>query len=126
MTTQKLTLVDALVQMSFQIQTILARMAAEQDVSIIQLRLMGVLRDREPGMLELARYLNLDKSSITGLVDRAERRGFVQRRATPEDGRAVHVSITPQGLQIASEVARQIEVEINLLVADLNETEREH
>ena len=117
-------LVDALVQMSFQVQAILTRVGAEHDASVIQMRLVGVLRDRELGMLELARYLTLDKSSMTGLVDRAERRGLVQRKSTPEDGRAVRVSITPHGLQMASEIANQIEREINLLVADLNDTER--
>jgi DNA-binding MarR family transcriptional regulator len=123
---EKLVLVDALVQMSFQIQAVLSRLAADHDLSIIQLRLLGVLRDRTPGMLDLARHLNLDKSSITGLVDRAERRGLVQRNTTPEDGRAIRVSITPHGLQIASEITNQIEREINLLVTDLNDAERNH
>jgi MarR family len=35
--------------------------------------------DREPGMLELARHLELEKSSLSGLVDRAESRGLVER-----------------------------------------------
>jgi hypothetical protein len=30
------------------------------------------LRDREPGMLELATLLKLDKSSVTGLVSRSK------------------------------------------------------
>jgi DNA-binding MarR family transcriptional regulator len=45
-----------------------------RDLSIPATRLLGVLRDREPTMLELAQLLELDKSSVTGLVDRAERR----------------------------------------------------
>ena len=124
MTPEKLVLVDALVQMSFQILAVLNRVSSEHDLSVIQTRLLGVLRDREPGMLELARHLNLDKSSITGLVDRAERRGLVQRNPTPDDKRAIRVSMTPLGLQIALEIANQIEHEINILVTDLNDTER--
>ena len=35
-------------------------------------------------MNELARLLDLDKSSVTGLVDRAERRGLVARSLDTE------------------------------------------
>ena len=71
--------VDGLAQLSFVIQGMLERRADEHDLSIIQTRLLGVLRDRKPTMNELARFLGLDKSSVTGLVDRAERRGLVAR-----------------------------------------------
>ena len=64
-------LTDALVELSFLIQATLARLAAEHDVSLTQVRLLGILRDREPGIVELAGVLNLDKSSVSGLVDRA-------------------------------------------------------
>ena len=59
----------------------LERRAAEHDLSIVQTRLLGVLRDRKPTMNELARLLELDKSSVSGLVDRAERRGLVVARS---------------------------------------------
>ena len=64
-------IVDSLVQLSFLVQAVLLRIGTAHDVSIIQIRLLGILRDREPGMMELAKYLNLDKSSVTGLVDLA-------------------------------------------------------
>ena len=69
----------------------LERRAAEHDLSIAATRLLGVLRDREPTMQQLARLLELDKSSVTGLVDRAERRGLVARAPSPPDKRAVLV-----------------------------------
>jgi MarR family transcriptional regulator, lower aerobic nicotinate degradation pathway regulator len=104
--------VDALVQLSFLVQGVLTRLAAEQEVSLIQVRLLGILRDRQPGMLELARHLGLDKSSMTGLVARAEKRGLVQRLPSPHDGRGVLVSLTPLGQQLtdrcAAEAARQV------------------
>jgi DNA-binding MarR family transcriptional regulator len=105
-------LVDSLVQLSFLIQEILSQAAVQHDLSVAQLRLLGVLRDREPGMQELARHLKLDKSSVTGLIDRAERRGLVRRTAHPQDGRAVRVAATAQGQELAArgtaEIARQV------------------
>jgi hypothetical protein len=52
------------------VRGILNRIAAESDLSMTQLRLLGVLRDREPGMMQLAELLGLDKSSVTGLIAR--------------------------------------------------------
>jgi DNA-binding MarR family transcriptional regulator len=109
-------LVDSLVRLSFAVQAILARVGAAHDISIVQARLLGILRDREPTMAQLARHLNLDKSSVTGLVDRAERRGLVRRAATPVDGRSVQVTLTERGRAIATTFAAEVEEAVNALV----------
>ncbi|ERK69221.1 hypothetical protein N136_04459, partial [Leifsonia aquatica ATCC 14665] len=70
-------LVDALVQTSFVVTGVLTRVAAERDLSLTQLRMLGVLRDRRPRMAQLAALLGLDKSTVSGLIERAERRGLV-------------------------------------------------
>ena len=58
----QLGIVDALAQLSFVVQGALGRIAAEHDLSIVQTRLLGVLRDRSPGMNELARHLGARRS----------------------------------------------------------------
>jgi DNA-binding MarR family transcriptional regulator len=100
--------IDAVVQLSFAVQHLLGELAAEHDFSITQLRLLGILRDREPAMLDLARYLKLEKSSVTGLIDRAERRGLVERSTAPHDGRAVHVRLTAEGRRLAEQLTAQV------------------
>ncbi|HEX4107895.1 MAG TPA: MarR family transcriptional regulator [Solirubrobacteraceae bacterium] len=105
---------DALVQASFLVQAVLGELAAEQELSIVQMRLLGVLRDRELRMAQLARILGLTKSSTSGLVDRAERRGLVRRTAIPVgDERAVHVVLSEEGrrltAQLGAQVARRLE-----------------
>jgi DNA-binding MarR family transcriptional regulator len=117
-------IVDGLVQLSFLIQEILSQAAVRHDLSMAQLRLLGVLRDREPGMQELARYLKLDKSSVTGLIDRAERRGLVRRAAHPQDGRAVRVAATPRGQELAARGAAEIERQVSELVGTLPAADR--
>ena len=115
---------DALVQLSFLVQGVLTRLAAEQDVSVIQVRLLGILRDRRPGMLELARHLGLDKSSMTGLVARAEKRGLVQRLPSPHDGRGVLVSLTPLGRELTERCAAEVDRRFAALTASLSGDER--
>ena len=124
-TRRQLSPVDGLAQLSFVIQEILERLAAEHDLSIIQTRLLGVLRDREPTMNELARLLGLEKSSVTGLVDRAERRGLVARVPSSTDGRAVLVTLTPGGLSLASAVAGDFAGEVSALLRHLPARDRQ-
>ena len=123
-TRSDLGIVDGLVQLSFAVQAVLADAAARHDLTVGQVRLLGILRDREPGTMELARHLGLDKSSVTGLIDRAERRGLVRRAPSKEDGRAVQVSSTPLGRQLSDRVGAEIGTEIAALTAGLSETNR--
>ena len=116
--------VDALVQLSFQIQRILSAVGSDHDLSVIQIRLLGVLRDRQAGMLELGAHLGLDKSSMTGLVRRAEKRGLVRRAPSPHDGRAVLVSLTPRGRKLVDEGVAEIGRRITALTGHLSAAER--
>jgi DNA-binding MarR family transcriptional regulator len=94
-------LIDSLVRASFATMGVLTRIAAEHDLSLTQLRVIAILRDRRVKMSELANYLGLDKSTISGLVDRAEQRGLLQRAPNPADRRAVDVFLTAEGRQLA-------------------------
>ena len=115
---------DALVQLSFTVQGVLAAVGAEHDLSIVQMRLLGILRDRRPSMAELGAHLGLDKSSTSGLVTRAQQRGLVQRHASPDDGRSVLVSLTEEGLRLADWGAVQVEERLGELTGRLSEHER--
>ncbi len=109
---RRLSTVDGLAQLSFLIQRTLERRVAEHDLSLIQTRLLGVLRDRQPTMNALARLLDLDKSSVTGLVDRAERRGLVVRVPSTQDRRSFTVSLTPEGRSLVTEAAAGFEADV--------------
>jgi DNA-binding MarR family transcriptional regulator len=117
-------LVDALAQLSFAVQGSLGRIAAAHDLSIVQVRLLGILRDRRPTIKELASFLALDKSSVTGLVDRAQDRGLVRRSASTLDRRSVQVAITAAGQALADRATAAFEAELGALVADLTPGQR--
>src|ERR1700744_6093268 len=117
--------VDGLAQLSFVVSGLLERRAAEQDLSLAATRLLGVLRDREPTMNELARLLDLDKSSVTGLVDRAERRGLVARVPSTADRRSVLVTLTDHGRTLVSDRAARFEADMSLLLERLGPADRD-
>jgi len=101
-------LVDALVQSSFVVMGVLTRTAAEHDLSLTQLRVLGILRDRRLKMTDLADFLGLDKSTMTGLVARAEKRGLLERVRNPDDGRAVDVIVAADGEALIDSVHAQV------------------
>jgi MarR family transcriptional regulator, lower aerobic nicotinate degradation pathway regulator len=117
-------LVDSLAQLSFAVQSALGRIAAEHGMSLVQARMLGILRDRRPTVKELAALLQLDKSSVTGLVDRAEERGLVRRAPSPADGRSVQIVMTPAGRRQVNGAAGDFEEEISSLVSGLTTSQR--
>jgi DNA-binding MarR family transcriptional regulator len=120
----ELSTTDALAQASFVVQGALERRAAHAGLSMIQVRLLGVLRDREPTINELSALLGLDKSSVSGLVDRAERRGVVTRRPSETDRRSVRVSLTSEGRGLVEAVAARVEADLKELLGPLAAAER--
>jgi DNA-binding MarR family transcriptional regulator len=116
--------VDALVQVSFAVQLVLTRIAADNDLSVTQLRLLGILRDRTPTMAAIADYLELDRSSVSGLIDRAERRGLVSRRASDQDARVTFVGLTAGGLEVGARVGMAVSESLDALLATSSATDR--
>lgn len=118
-------LIDALAQTAFTVMAVLNKVGAEHDLSLTQLRVLGILRDRgRLRMAALAEHLGLEKSTMTGLVDRAEKRGLLTRAPSKTDGRAIEVSITPQGLALAEPVYGRLVDLLTPLVEDLGPADR--
>jgi MarR family transcriptional regulator, lower aerobic nicotinate degradation pathway regulator len=124
-TDRELSAVDGLVQLSFVVHGALERRAAEHELSIVQTRLLGVLRDRRPTINELAALLELDKSSTSGLVDRAQRRGLVTRVPSQTDRRSVQVTLTRAGRALLGRVGTAFEDDVELLLGRLAARDRE-
>lgn len=101
-------LVDVLAQVTFATMAVLNKVSADHELSLTQLRVLAILRDRRLTMQALAGYLGLEKSTMTGLVGRAEKRGLLQRAPNGRDGRSVDVFMTPAGAELAERGAAQI------------------
>ena len=105
-------LTDVLVQATFMTMAVLSSVAADNDLSLTQLRVLAILRDRRVRMSALAAYLGLDRSTMSGLIDRAEKRGLAARAPAPDDGRAVDVFLTRGGAELADALYTRIEQEL--------------
>jgi DNA-binding MarR family transcriptional regulator len=78
-------------------------------ISISQSHILDTLvEDGDLTMQQLARRMYKSVSTMTRVVAQLVRRGYVKRRADPEDGRVVCVSITPQGKAIVAAIQRDL------------------
>lgn len=115
---------DGLVRSSFAVMALLTRVAAEHDLSLTQFRALAILRDREPTMGELAAFLGLERSSVSGLIDRSVKRGLARRETSSHDARAVRVGLTVEGQRLAGVVTAQVASLLEPLTGNLTPAEQ--
>ena len=117
-------LVDALARSGFATMAVLTRLSAEHDLSLTQLRVLAILRDRRVRMSTLADHLGLERSTLSGLVDRAERRNLLQRAPNRTDGRAVDVLLTAEGARLARRLGAEVQRSLAPMTASLTTAEQ--
>ena len=84
--------------------------ASEFELSPPQVRALNVLDpDRPVPMSELADALHCDNSNVTGIVDRLEDRGLVERRSAPHDRRVKMLVVTDRGAEIRERLAERLD-----------------
>jgi DNA-binding MarR family transcriptional regulator len=83
-----------------------ARKLAAKDMTVAEWALMRVLYDRPPmAPSQAALLMGMTKGAITKLVARLRKKSLVDRQANAADGRALLLSLTPQGVRLVPELA---------------------
>jgi DNA-binding MarR family transcriptional regulator len=116
---------DGLIQLSRLVQDVHARISDRHNLTPVQAKLLCVLAFGPRRMAELAQLFGVEKAALTGLVDRAERRGLVRRSPVPGDRRALHVTLTDTGRRAATMFHAEATVELNHLLSPLAPRDRE-
>ncbi|MFC8829345.1 MarR family winged helix-turn-helix transcriptional regulator [Streptomyces sp. NPDC057137] len=97
--------------------------AAEHSLTGAQARVLGLLSIQPMPMRRIAQKLKCEPSNVTGIVDRLESRGLVERRPDPSDRRVKLAAPTEKGRS----TARQLRDGLNFArepLADLSVAER--
>jgi DNA-binding MarR family transcriptional regulator len=115
----------ALVRMSHLVQHVFADVSHDHEITPQQAQLLCILIDGPIGMTDLSRLLHLEKSSLTGLVDRVERRGLVTRIRDGRDRRVCQVALTGEGTRLAVEAHQDVTRRLDALADDLPDAEKE-
>lgn len=83
--------------------------AAEFDLSPMALKLLYTLEpDTAKPMSALAETLFCDASNVTGIVDRLEARGLMERRDNPGDRRVKLIALTDDGAVMREQVRQRL------------------
>src|SRR5579862_2168844 len=115
-----------LLRLATVVQASYACVSERHDLTPVQARLLCVLLDGPRGMADLAHCFGVEKAALTGLMDRAERRGLARRSSVPGDRRALQATLTEAGCRTAAAFHAEIGAELSRLVAPLAPADREH
>jgi len=108
---------------------------AQWDISPSQFNVLNLLHRKPTGssQIDLSRDLIMHRSNVTGLIDRLQARGLVERRDDPRDRRAYRVVLTVEGAKLVERIlpryyqaAEQVWGDLSIartkeLLTDLNE-----
>lgn len=117
-------LAGALVQTMHVLQDLYAETSRPLGLTPQQAHLLCVLLAGPLGMTELSRILSIERSSLTSMVDRLERRDLVARIPHPTDRRAYQIELTAPGLALAHDAHNAFTTRIEALTTDLTPAAR--
>lgn len=92
-------------------------------LSLVHLNVLLTLRDEPLPMGSLAEAMDVSQASVTGIVDRMEQRGLVERQRDEDDRRIVRVALTDEGRRLIGLLADQRREHLAQLIDDLTTEE---
>ncbi|WP_455542037.1 MarR family winged helix-turn-helix transcriptional regulator [Intestinibacter sp.] len=96
------------------------------DVNKTQLRALVFMRNYgEISMTELCAKLNIEKGSLTSMIDDLSKKGYVYREKNLKDRRKYMIVITEEGKQIAADFTEKLSNDLEEKFFKLNNEDRE-
>ena len=98
----------------------------EVSLSMVQRRILGFLLsqpEREIYQKDLEREFQLRKSTVTGILNGMEEKGFLRREIAVHDGRYKRIVPTEQAVSCYREVGEQIRQAENIMKKDIDREE---
>ncbi|WP_328321523.1 MarR family transcriptional regulator [Kribbella sp. NBC_00382] len=124
-TTRHTELVGSLVQLMHVLQDLYAETSRPLGLTPQQAHLLCVLLAGPQGMTDLSRIMSIERSSLTSMVDRLERRSLLARNPHPTDRRASQIALTPDGHTLAAQAHTAFTDRVEALTAGLPPSTRE-
>jgi DNA-binding MarR family transcriptional regulator len=95
-------------------------------VSMTHMHVLWLLQHHgDLGMSRLAELLDVSDSNATGLIDRMEERGLVERVRVPDDRRVVNVRLAPGGIDAMDETEAVKEDRMRAILGHLDAVQLE-
>jgi DNA-binding MarR family transcriptional regulator len=93
-------------------------------LSLIHLNVLMLLRFNGPmTMSHVAETLDVSVASATGIIDRMEKKGVIERRRNDEDRRVVEVHVTETGEAVFSAMQAERQARMTKMLSDVPDTD---
>lgn len=103
----------------------LTQRVSELDLTAVQAMILGFLHEEDRiTSVELGSRAGLDSATLTGILDRLEAAGLIERKGNPEDRRSIHIHLTQKGKEVAKQAASTIEAANFAFLKGLTEEQR--
>lgn len=87
----------------------LSQKVSELNLTSVQAMILGFLNiEDQITSSELGKRAELDSATLTGILDRLESAGFIERRGNPDDRRSIYIHLTKKGKAMSGEATRVI------------------
>lgn len=96
----------------------------EHGVSIPQVLCLNYLNnctDYQSTHKEIRNYLNLNSSTVTGIIDRLEKKGLVARLPKKEDKRTTYIALTSIGAKLLDKIPALLHERLSIKLEKLPE-----
>ncbi|MQY26222.1 MarR family winged helix-turn-helix transcriptional regulator [Nocardia aurantia] len=117
-------LVTAAMTLHRETSVLYAEVARQFGLTSQQTQLLCLLGREEPSFGEVAARLGCDKTNVTGMVDRMQQRGLLDRAADPHDRRVTRIRLTPAGDDLRGRIRHSLDDAITGRLAALTPGER--
>lgn len=102
------------------------RFFLKYELTMSQFNLLMVLKYGGSARLtqsEIAERLLVNRANITGLIDRLQKAGLVERAGDRKDRRHYFIRLTPKGMKILDKVETSYDKEVDLIMESVSEEE---
>ena len=101
------------------------RLTREHDVTFVQaVTLLAIDSFEQPQPHLVAQYLSQQSQTVTGVLDRIERAGLIERLRDMGDRRAVRLVLTPKGDALVQRLRDSLEVNLGTVLAGVGKGAR--
>lgn len=103
-----------------------ARKSGVDEVTMMHGRIIGLLyynRDADVYQRDLETVFNITRSSVTGIVKRMEKKGYLIRESVPGDARLKKLTLTPLGVRTHERVIASLDEVEELAVRGMTKEE---
>ncbi|MBI5606784.1 MAG: MarR family transcriptional regulator [Deltaproteobacteria bacterium] len=95
------------------------------NITPVQAMVLGFLAEEDQIIAgELGKKVELDSATLTGILDRLEAAGLIERKGNPDDRRSIKIHLTKQGKETGFEARKLIEEANKEFLAAFTENEK--